>query len=478
MIDVGKARRVGRITILSAMLVILILLPGMTRGQGINQPVTVDGNPADWDLTWQVATDPANDTCGDLDPDSPGIECPHDPPFCARTGYDLVSISAHWNADTWYFLVLVDGLPGDSDSAVGSCPDALGVGTTDNDGGPFNQLKDKPGIGSGEQYTMVFYTTDDDDDYLEAQLLNCASPGVTCPLAGDVVGVGAYGSTANPGAIEFGVSESELYPAGECSDRLETETSLGSNRDLLGEDYTEPQKILVLQTGLSRSHSPMVPVVGQSVTLYYDYDLTGAGGVPATGATIVDSVDPALTYQSCTAPAGGSCSYDSGSRQFTCILPTPMSPTSAGQCAMVATYSTDAKIQNRATMTCNEGLCAQATDGWTPTAVKLLSFTAAPAAGDVALDWETASEIDNVGFNLYRRQYGTESYVQLNNALIPSVSPGGGLGGRYSWTDAAVTAGVVYEYLLEDVDLYGTRTPHGPVEARADYAVWLPIVAR
>jgi len=111
---------------------------------------------------------------------------------------------------------------------------------------------------------------------------------------------------------------------------------------------------------------------------------------------------------------------------------------------------------------------------WQPTAVKLLSFTAAPRGSTILVTWETASEVDNLGFHLYRREVGMQGYTRLNQALIPSRSPGQGEGATYAFVDEGVRGGVTYEYLLEDVDLAGRRTPHGPVAARALYVVFLP----
>jgi len=113
-----------------------------------------------------------------------------------------------------------------------------------------------------------------------------------------------------------------------------------------------------------------------------------------------------------------------------------------------------------------------------PTAVKLLSFTGRPAAQAIVLQWETASEEDNAGFNLYRREIGTTALVRVNDTLIPSLVPGQGQGAGYEFVDADVTAGVTYEYLLEDVDLSGERGQHGPVTVKAPYAVFMPLLFR
>ena len=96
------------------------------------------------------------------------------------------------------------------------------------------------------------------------------------------------------------------------------------------------------------------------------------------------------------------------------------------------------------------------------TAVGLVSFTATGQDESVLVSWETAQEIDNLGFNLYRSSEAYGPYTKLNRRLIPgllsSVS-----GQQYTYTDMDVTRSVLYYYMLEDVDLSGTRTMHGPV---------------
>ncbi|HWS99650.1 MAG TPA: C25 family cysteine peptidase [Pyrinomonadaceae bacterium] len=105
-----------------------------------------------------------------------------------------------------------------------------------------------------------------------------------------------------------------------------------------------------------------------------------------------------------------------------------------------------------------------------PTQVELASFDAVAAdASGVQLKWETGREVDNLGFNVYREEDGGR--VRLNPTLIAgsALIAGQGTpltaGNSYSWPDAQGTAGSVY--WLEDVDLDGTRTWHGPVAAVA-----------
>ncbi|MBN1139662.1 MAG: proprotein convertase P-domain-containing protein [Anaerolineae bacterium] len=103
----------------------------------------------------------------------------------------------------------------------------------------------------------------------------------------------------------------------------------------------------------------------------------------------------------------------------------------------------------------------------TPTAVALARFEGWPEGLAIHVEWETVTEIDNLGFNLYRAESPDGPYVRLNEELIPSQAPGSPVGAVYVWLDDAVQAGQTYYYMLEDVDVYGQTTMHGPVEVRA-----------
>jgi len=100
---------------------------------------------------------------------------------------------------------------------------------------------------------------------------------------------------------------------------------------------------------------------------------------------------------------------------------------------------------------------------YNPTAITLASLTATPQDKAVLVTWETASELDNVGFNLYRSATAAGPYTQLNDTLIPPQFPGKVMGGDYEWLDTDVQPGIVYFYKLEDLDVKGVSTFHGPV---------------
>jgi hypothetical protein len=96
--------------------------------------------------------------------------------------------------------------------------------------------------------------------------------------------------------------------------------------------------------------------------------------------------------------------------------------------------------------------------------VKLSNFSAAvensiAASGKaVKLEWKTASEINNTGFNIHRSRSSAGKYEKMNRQLIAARRDG-----EYVFVDDGVEAGGRYYYKLEDIDLDGNSTFHGPV---------------
>ena len=99
-----------------------------------------------------------------------------------------------------------------------------------------------------------------------------------------------------------------------------------------------------------------------------------------------------------------------------------------------------------------------------PTAITLASFDAKPGNKKITLQWVTGAETDNAGFNLYRAESEDGEYMKINASLIPAEgSPT--QGASYQFIDEGVHNRTAYYYKLEDVDLNGTSTMHGPVNA-------------
>ena len=92
----------------------------------------------------------------------------------------------------------------------------------------------------------------------------------------------------------------------------------------------------------------------------------------------------------------------------------------------------------------------------------LVTFMATGEGAAVNVAWQTAAEIDNKGFHLYRSDSYEGPFERLTDKLIP----GAGFMTQtraYNFMDAEVTRGELYYYQLEDIDIHGQKTVHGPV---------------
>jgi hypothetical protein len=114
----------------------------------------------------------------------------------------------------------------------------------------------------------------------------------------------------------------------------------------------------------------------------------------------------------------------------------------------------------------------------TPTAVTLTSFAAFEHDGQVLLQWKTGYEVDNLGFHIYREENGERFRVTPELIAGSAFLTGAGTpltaGRSYVWFDSFVSSPnaehrtpnvslTTLKYYLEDWDLSGKRTMHGPV---------------
>ena len=198
--------------------------------------------------------------------------------------------------------------------------------------------------------------------------------------------------------------------------------------------------------------------------------------VTATNVTVTDVIpelatDGAsatqLTYFSAT-PSQGTCSQASGT--VTCELGS-MAPGAANAAtinlvvvtAVPTTYIEPASVvadQQTTPQTASVETIVSA-----PTDVRMKSFVAGFSDGNVVLEWKTGGELHNLGFNVYREVNDTRT--RLNSSLLAgsALRMKGALpqhaASSYSWIDRAPESGAVY--WIEDVDVHGARTLHGPV---------------
>ena len=89
----------------------------------------------------------------------------------------------------------------------------------------------------------------------------------------------------------------------------------------------------------------------------------------------------------------------------------------------------------------------------------------------VELHWRTSFEADHLGFHIYREEQG------LRTRITPALIAGSALKGRagtvltagqsYSWWDVLPLKSGSLRYWLEELDLKGRRTWHGPIDVKS-----------
>jgi hypothetical protein len=97
-----------------------------------------------------------------------------------------------------------------------------------------------------------------------------------------------------------------------------------------------------------------------------------------------------------------------------------------------------------------------------PTALKVAAFSGHASRGGVVLRWRTGSELEMVGFNVWRLT--ANGKTRVNRSLI--AASGGAGGERYSFVDRTARREASYTYRLQIVNRNGTRSWHGSARVR------------
>ena len=100
--------------------------------------------------------------------------------------------------------------------------------------------------------------------------------------------------------------------------------------------------------------------------------------------------------------------------------------------------------------------------------VELSAFEAIGGDGEVSLKWRTQSEVNNLGFEIFRSLEETGEYALIATYEDQENLVGAGNANeerQYSYKDLQIANGVNYWYKIADVDFTGVRTLHGPVSA-------------
>lgn len=113
-----------------------------------------------------------------------------------------------------------------------------------------------------------------------------------------------------------------------------------------------------------------------------------------------------------------------------------------------------------------------------PTVVTLANPRATYADGKVTLQWDTVSEVQAVGYYLWRVDEITGEQVQLITQLLEAQKAGQTAGATYGYSDATVQPGHTYRYVLEVVDINGQHSYNTIAVLTAGRLLYLPLVRR
>jgi hypothetical protein len=109
--------------------------------------------------------------------------------------------------------------------------------------------------------------------------------------------------------------------------------------------------------------------------------------------------------------------------------------------------------------------------------VLLSQFGATMEKDSITIKWTTSSEVDNLGFNLYRSSQKDGPYQKLNSKLIPG-SLNAVMSNHYQFTDKEVESGKTYFYFLENVDITGLKSQSEIIEVVAPFVQPIPKESR
>ena len=99
--------------------------------------------------------------------------------------------------------------------------------------------------------------------------------------------------------------------------------------------------------------------------------------------------------------------------------------------------------------------------------VELSYFTVERNKSTVLVKWETASEINNMGFNIYRSELENGNFIKPNRSMIFGAG-NSSWENEYLFVDDKITAGKTYYFQLEDISYDGTKEKHDIISITID----------
>ena len=230
------------------------------------------------------------------------------------------------------------------------------------------------------------------------------------------------------------------------------------------------------QSDVSITKTASPEPVNQGTNLAYSLVVKNGGPAVAQGVVVTDALPAQVSYTS-SSTSQGSCAI--AATTVTCTL----GNLSVGSSVLITinvtanTFSSASLSSNTATVSSTTGDPNLANNSSTalstiqsPTAVDISSFHASRQPdGSVLLEWRTQEESRNLGFHIYREQASGRQRISpsliAGSALLLRGSQPQHAAKLYRWVDSNPPRGGVY--WIEDVDINGTRTMHGPASVES-----------
>ena len=109
-------------------------------------------------------------------------------------------------------------------------------------------------------------------------------------------------------------------------------------------------------------------------------------------------------------------------------------------------------------------------------AASILFFSIYIHGSNILVEWDTASEINTLGFNIYRSDSINGERIRINEYVIPT-SADPLIGGHYKFIDEYITPGKIYYYYLEEVGMDGYLSLSGPIEVQAESLISSTVIS-
>lgn len=109
---------------------------------------------------------------------------------------------------------------------------------------------------------------------------------------------------------------------------------------------------------------------------------------------------------------------------------------------------------------------------------EISDFDVRAQSDHILVYWETASELDSLGFHIWRGETNVlNNASRITASIIPSQVGGQPIGAEYEYEDTTAERGIIYYYWLEAVDVNLSSDFYGPEKARLGDN-YLPVMLR